>query len=125
MKQNTRRILAGGLVFASSSFLPGCGETFKDYPEVQQFGADTFKDYATASGVGPHIMKGAEVRVYCVERGPVEAAPSVNGVWYLLSEPDEVNGLYVAANTFENGSTEGPLSEQPAVDPIVPECPEE
>ena len=91
--------------------------------EKQQFGADTFVNYQNASGKGPRIPIGMEVVVDCVATGPVEAAPSAKGKWYHIIEPPELNGYYVAANTFENGDTSGPIEEQPAVDPNVKSCP--
>lgn len=93
------------------------------HTEVQQFGAPTFADYIRVSGPGPYLPKGAEVEVDCVATGPIEAAPSAKGMWYHMTGPEPYAGYYAAANTFENGDTDGPLSEQPAVDPNVPFCP--
>lgn len=91
--------------------------------ERQQFGADTFVNFENASGKGPRIPIGMEVVVDCVATGPVEAAPTAKGKWYHIIEPPELDGYYVAANTFENGDTSRPLNEQPPVDPNVKPCP--
>lgn len=98
--------------------------------EVEQFGVDTFTDYAHAYGVGPRIPKGAHVIVDCLATGPLDAAPSAHGnpgekgaKWYHIEAPPEYAGRFAAANTFENGDTSGPLSSQPAEDPQVPDCP--
>jgi hypothetical protein len=99
----------------------------KTYKEVQQFGAPTFGDYEHAAEPGIKIPLGATVEVNCVEHGPVEAAPSTKGSWYHLTGPEPYgtgNNLYAATNTFWNQDTKptGPLSEQLAVDPRVPNC---
>lgn len=93
------------------------------HPEVEQFGAPTFGDYTHAAEPGPFLQRGAKVIVDCVAKGPIAAAPSAEGEWYHLVAPKTYAGEYVAANTFENGDTSGPLSSQPAVDPRVPHCP--
>jgi hypothetical protein len=98
--------------------LPGSSHT-----EVQQFGANTFINYKTVSGYGPQLPKGTTVAVDCLATGPTETAPSVKGRWYHLIGPAQYAGYFAAANTFENGSTEGPLESQPPVDPNVPACP--
>lgn len=94
----------------------------KTYTEVQQFGANTFSDYKRAAGIGPYLPIQTVVQVDCLAIGPEEAAPSAHGKWYHIVGPQQWNNYYAAANTFENGDTTGPLSEQPAVDPAVPLC---
>ena len=104
---------------------PGASILLKDshHPETQQFGAQTFTDYEHAYGPGPRLPVGAVVDVDCLATGPEAAAPSVHGKWYHLTGPDPYTGYYAAANTFVNGDASGPLSEQPPVDPAVPNCP--
>lgn len=107
-----------------ATLLPG-----SKHREVQQFGADTFVEYRNASGVGPRLPKGTVILADCLATGPEEAAPSARGKWYHITddpnttEDDQWVGYFVAANTFENGDTSGPLESQPAVDPAVPSCP--
>lgn len=98
--------------------LPG-----SEHEEIQQFGADTFTDYRRAAGKGPHLPKGVHVIVDCLAIGPIEAAESANRKWYHMTKPEQFAGRFAAANTFENGDTSGPLSDQPMVDPAVPLCP--
>lgn len=90
------------------------------HPEIEQFGANTFANYFSASGQGPFLDIGARVVVDCIQIGPVAAAPSVHGKWYHLIGPETDRGYFVAANTFENGN---PNDMTLAVDPKVPDCP--
>ncbi len=90
-----------------------------NHQETEQFGANTFRDYVNASGVGHHLEKGNKVDVDCLATGPVDAAPSAEGKWYHIESPEPYSGDYVAANTFENGNA----SNDVAVDPRVPDCP--
>lgn len=116
--KTARVLLATGTVA-----LAGCGDHPRhEHVEIEQFGANTFMDYQHASGMGPYLDKGQKVEVDCLETGPVAAAPSAEGKWYRIVDPKEYKGLFVAANSFENGDTQGPLSSQPAVDPKVPNC---
>jgi hypothetical protein len=92
------------------------------YPEIEQFGANTFKNYEHVDGVGYPLEIGQRVVVDCLASGPVAAAPSAEGKWYHIVAPEKYKDYYAAANTFENGDTSGPPSEQPAVDPNVPDC---
>jgi hypothetical protein len=101
------------------------------HTEIEQFGADTFTDYAHAYGIGPGLAQGAKVVVDCLATGPLQVAPSAHGnpgekgaKWYHIEAPAEYAGRFAAANTFENGDTTGPLSSQPAEDPAVPACPD-
>ncbi len=93
------------------------------YTEVQQFGnVNVFSDYRNASGRRDAVIaKGAQVAVRCVVMdGPVEAAPSANGKWYLLVGPGDLTNTFAAANTFVNNSDlTRPLSEQNEVDPAI------
>jgi hypothetical protein len=109
----------------------------------QQSQAITFNNYEHASGVGPDITEHEQVTVDCRAIGPLDAAPSAHGnlqvvhlpdggtekqsanvaVWYHMTGPARFAGRFVAANTFDNGDTSGPLNSQPAYDPSVPVCP--
>ena len=118
-------VTAGLAAFA----LAACGSTASKtlshrtgHVEIEQFGANAFRDYKSASEVGPYLLKGAHVRVDCLAKGPIDAAPSANGEWYHIIGPKPYVNEYAAANTFDNGDTHGPLKSQPAVDPKVPLC---
>lgn len=92
------------------------------YLEIQQIGTDTYEDYRDASVKGPHIEIGQLIGVVCVETIPVEADRHVEAKLYLIATPRELEGKFADASTFVRGNTDGPLSEQPAVDPAVPAC---
>jgi len=108
---------------ATASARPSASAGAKLYTEVQQFGdVHIFGDYRNASARRDvAIAKGAEVLVRCVVTdGPVEAAPSANGKWYLLAGPGELKDNFAAANTFVNNSDlTKPLNEQNEVDPAI------
>jgi hypothetical protein len=98
----------------------------KLYEEIVQFdvGAPTFEDFRNASGPGKIYPKGAHVMVRCVVTdGPVEAAVSANGKWYLTDEKQKGRKMFTPANVYINGSDLSlPLNQQNEVDPNVPHC---
>lgn len=131
MRNVLRKELAPAAVLSAAAlaFLGGCGASgttqAKDRGpriEIEQFGAPTFGDYEHAAEPGPYLPLHAKVLVSCVAQGPKAAAPSAEGLWYFIKAPAKFAGEFAAANTFENGDTSGPLSQQPAVDPRLGRC---
>jgi len=94
-------------------------------PEIEQFGARSFRDWRGPDGVGPTVNKGDVVQVECDVPGTPDMPASLKqGGFYETEELKDAQGhlstgpFYIAANTFENG----PMPNNNPVDLNVPKC---
>lgn len=84
--------------------------------------AHTWTDYADAGGSeGPSVPALATVQISCKVTG--FAVADGNTWWYRIASSPWNNTYFVSADAFyNNGSTSGPLTGTPFVDPTVPNC---
>jgi hypothetical protein len=94
----------------------------KTYAETTGGLAHTWTDYADAGGTeGPSIPAFDTVQIACRVTG--FAVADGNTWWYRVASGPWNSGFYVSADAFyNNGSTSGPLTGTPFVDPNVPVC---
>lgn len=97
--------------------------TTAGYSETTGSVTNTWTDYATGGGSqGATIPANTTVQVACKVAGLAVSDGNTN--WYRIASSPWDSSYYASADAFyNNGTTSGPLTNTPFVDPNVPPCP--
>lgn len=81
---------------------------------------DSFANFKPMAGVGPKIPIGTEVNVDCMMFDPSQWELTPRGLYYHMTGPEDLKGLFTVANTYYNNSDGGTNNRY---DPDIPLCP--